>query len=423
MNIAGRVNVCIDHRDNERFLNLMHMRGIRIFDIEYSEKKVEFCIAANEYKELKEIFRKTGITPKINKKSGLIFRIKKYIRCKSVVLGILVFLFFILMATRVIWNVKIENNYIISKDVVMNVLGDNNIYPGKAKKDINCHDIENIIRGNFDYISFVSARIEGSTLIIKVKENTEEESEKRRFGTKSRFNDPINFITEELWSEDVGTLVAPCDGNIYSIVTSKGVPKVKKGEKVEKGQVLIDGEIEIYNDFGEVSSKKEVLAEGEVYILGEFTYKSTVKLVVSKKKYLNSRNSYYIRWQDYKLILYKPLNISSNCDIMLNEYSLGLDNDILNKIHAGNYSYMEYNMYDDVYSDSQAKDILVREFNTSIAKLQKQEKYLNDFSLEFKKHEDALELSGTIKLLVKANHYTEVRHDNAKKGAENSVGN
>ena len=423
MNIAGRVNVCIEHRDNERFLNLMRRRDIKIYDVRYEDNKVVFCINANEYKELKEVFRKTGIVPKIYKKSGLIFRVKRWLRFKSVILGILVFLIIIYLSTRVIWNVKLENNYIISKDEMMKVLGDNSIYPGKTKKDINCLEIENIIRGKFDYISFVSARIEGTTLIIKVKENTEEESKKRKFGTKSKFNEPIDYITDKSWNEDVGALVAPCDGNVYSIVTSKGVPKVKKGEEVKKGQILIDGVIEIRDDFGELTSTKEVLAEGEVYILGEFTYKSTIKLGISKKKYIDSRNSYYLRWEDYKLILYKPLNISSNCDIMLNEYSLGLDNDILNKIHIGNYSYMEYNVYDDMYSDSEAKDILAREFNTSIENLRKQEKYLKDFSLTYKKGADTLELSGTIKLMVKANHYTEVVHDNARKGAENSVGN
>jgi len=305
----------------------------------------------------------------------------------------------------------------------MSVLNKNGIYPGRLKKSVNCLEIENIIRISFNDISFVSARIEGGTLFIKIKENTIEESNKRKFGTKDRFNEPIDFIKETAWTKDKGALVAPCDGTIYSIVTSQGVPKAKKGDEVKAGQVLIDGVINIYDDFGEIIDTKEVLAKGEVYILGEFSYKSTVGLRYQKKVYTERKKLYYLRYEDYKLILYKPFNISGNCDIMFNEYNLGLKNDVLNRIHLGEHSYMEYNLYDEIYSDSEAKDILAKEFNMSVESLYEQEKYLRDFSLSYKKHEDTLELSGEIQLLVKANHYCELVWDNTKKGEDNKVGN
>lgn len=423
MRLSGRICVAIDKNMNERFLNLMHARNIRIWDAKCEEDNVLFYMEAKSYFELKPVLKKTGIFPKIVKKNGIIFRLKRFSSKKSVILGLLLFCISLFLFTRMIWNIRIEDNYLFSNEEIVSLLNDNNIYAGCLKKNINCLEIENLIRVNYENIGWVSARVEGSTLIIQLKENLETEDNKRAFNTKEKHIDNVSFDTGNVWTKETGSLVAPCDGVVAYIVTGWGNPKVKKGDVVKKGQVLIDGMTHIYDDFGVVKEDKESLARGDVYIQSDYYYSSKVNIRYTKKDYNDEKKLYYIRFNNRKLILYKPFNIPANCDIMFNECSLGIDNDILKEIRFGEYSFMDYTSTVETYTKQQARDILTKELNDNINELAEQEIYLKDYTLKFNKDKDFLELSGTLNVMVRANQYIDIVYDNNEKGAESKVGN
>ena len=47
-------------------------------------------------------------------------------------------------------------------------------------------------------------------------------------------------------------LVAEKEGEVVSIITRSGIPRVTAGMKVNKGDILVEGGVPIYNDDGTV---------------------------------------------------------------------------------------------------------------------------------------------------------------------------
>ena len=78
------------------------------------------------------------------------------------------------------------------------------------------------MREDFDEITWVAAAVKGNHLYISIKENDSFEG-----GIKS--------------TEIPENIIASDDGTIESIITRSGTPLVKKGDNVEKGQVLVSG--------------------------------------------------------------------------------------------------------------------------------------------------------------------------------------
>lgn len=423
MKPIGRVLVTFDINGKERFLNLIKAKNIRIDEVKIVDDKVTFWMDAKDFFELRSIYKKTKNRPRIIYKDGIYFKLRKVLLKKSIIFGMGIFLSIIFLFTKILWNVKVEDNYIYSKEDIEGVLREEGVYAGIRKKNIDCKEIEDALRIKYNDISWVSARIEGCTLIVQLKENKPRESNKRSFGTKETFNRGLDYNTSQFWTKDEGSLVAPCDGVIESIVTMAGTPMVKKGDVVSKGQVIIDGKVEIIDDFGENISNKNVLASGNVYILGEYYYESKLDINYKSKEYKNNKKIYYVRVGDNKLFLYKPFDISGDCDIIESEYQLGLNNDILKNIYFGSDQYLFYSIAEDEYSDAQAKELLVKELNDKINSLKEEEIFVKNYNLEFSKEEESVKLSGTLQVLVRANHYADIVYDNNEKGEEINVGN
>ena len=405
MRIIGRVCVAINGVGHERFLNITKENDVRLDNVCIEDGKIVFWIDAKDFATIKKAYKKTGLRPRIIKKTGIIFKYKKVISKKSILLGLFIFIGIIYGASQFIWNIKIEDNYIFSKEELIKTLGENNIKAGQLIKKMDCSKIENILRIKYNEISFVSARIEGSTLVIQIKENA----------IKDNKGDSSNRLE--------GSLISPCDGEVVCIVTAKGTPMVKKGDEVKQGQVLIDGKIEIMDDYGEHIKYNSTLAKGDVYVVGKYNYESKMDIRYESRVYGESKKVIYLRIGENKLILYKPFNITSNCDIISSECQIKLNNDVLKKIYLGTISYLDYSTYDAEYTDTQAKELLTVELNNNIERLRKQGVIVNDYSLQFSKDEYEMKLAGYLQVVVKAKDYADIVYDNNEKGAEINVGN
>lgn len=101
------------------------------------------------------------------------------------------------------------------------------------------------MREDFDEITWVAAAVKGNHLYISIKEND-------------------SFEGEIKSTEIPENIIASDDGTIESIITRSGTPLVKKGDNVEKGQVLVSGVINICDDSGEVIAKRGVTADADV---------------------------------------------------------------------------------------------------------------------------------------------------------------
>ena len=70
-----------------------------------------------------------------------------------------------------IWAIEVNGNYYVTTDVFQDFLKENEIQTGMKKKNVDIEKLEEAIRTHFDIVTWTSAQIDGTRLLIQVKEN------------------------------------------------------------------------------------------------------------------------------------------------------------------------------------------------------------------------------------------------------------
>ena len=73
----------------------------------------------------------------------------------------------------IIWNIHIEGNFTRTDETILEYLETQGVIHGMRKSKLDCAKIVQDIRKEFHDIIWVSASIEGTRLLIQVKENTD----------------------------------------------------------------------------------------------------------------------------------------------------------------------------------------------------------------------------------------------------------
>lgn len=123
---------------------------------------------------------------------------------------------------------------------------------GCPKKKINCSEVAAAVRKNFPEITWVSARIEGTRLILNIQEGI--------IPQKTNSNtSPCNLLADK-------------DGVITDMIVRRGIPVKKPGDSCKKGELLVSGELHIMNDSQEVLRKEYVHADADIFISRQISY-------------------------------------------------------------------------------------------------------------------------------------------------------
>ena len=125
-----------------------------------------------------------------------------------------------------------EGNYANSTQTILNSLDAAGIHHGIWKKRVDCSQTASYLREQFPNLTWVSAKIEGTQLVLAVKENVD------------------GYVIEEK-ADDPQNLVAKKEGTVVRIITRNGIPQVLPGDTCQAGDILVKGEIPLVNDSGE----------------------------------------------------------------------------------------------------------------------------------------------------------------------------
>ena len=121
---------------------------------------------------------------------------------------------------------------------------------------MDCPEIAALLRKQFPRLIWVSARIEGTRLLVEVKENRED----------------VLLEQEAAQEKEPCDIVAHRDGRVISIVTRSGVPRVSAGQTFKKGDILVSGTLEIKNDAQEVTGYEYVTADADIWAFLSYSY-------------------------------------------------------------------------------------------------------------------------------------------------------
>lgn len=321
--LRGYLLIRMKGQSPERFINLCSNRYIYLWDLNHVDGDYEFRIMLKDYYKLKPIVKKTGTIPYIDHRYGLPFLIHKYKKRKGYLAGIILFCTILYILSLYIWDINILGGHSYTPEAMLKFLNSKQIYIGLMKKNIDCQEIEELIRATYNDIGWVSAEIKGTRLIIKI--------------TETNMPAPAVTATENCH------IIASRDCIITNIITRTGTPKVEVGSVVKKGDILVSGVVDIIGDNETLVDRRPVIADADIIGKTFYEYKDKIPLRYIQKQYTgNSKTGYNVSFLLKKINLYKPRILYTKYDIIVNEFMLHLSDNFYLPVSYSVTNYPEY---------------------------------------------------------------------------------
>ena len=356
---AGYVDIKVEGFFIERFLNICRGKNIFLENLQKNENNtyITFKILKEDFKKIKNIAKKTKCKVKIQKKSGLPFFINKYRKRKIFAIAILVIAIFIFSITRFIWNVEIIGNEKITDEELKKLVAEYGIDEGKLKSKINIDKISNLIRLNRDDISWIGITLKGTNAIVTIEEVTE--------------------IPEIIDKNEICNIVAKEDAIISKIIVQNGTARVNVGDKVKKGDLLVEGIME-----GVYTGSRKVHAEATIF--GKIFYEKEKKeyLVQNEKiKTGNQEEKIEICIKNFKINFNKGVSKFEKYDTITTNKKVKFFSNIYFPVTLKKYTNLEYEIKEKEYTEESLKEKLLNELEEELEKdyqiSKYEEKYIN----------------------------------------------
>lgn len=354
--LKGYLAIKVSGFSPERFMNLCSNHNIFLWDIENHGNYYTMKISLKGFYHLKGITRKTGTRVVITERYGLPFLSLRMWRRRIFLMGLLGSLFFWIWMSRFIWAVEVEGNYYVTTDVFQDFLVSSGFEVGMKKSDVEIETLEKAIRREFDIVTWTSARIDGTRLLIRVKEN-----------------DLISVEDKEIQiPEGEGTdLVADKEGEIISIVTRSGIPKVTAGISVKKGDVLVEGGVPIMNEDGTVRRYDYCRADADIMLKCSYQLKEEIEEKYEQKQYTGNEKQPLFLMLGTKKIRFPTIGRSYDTyDVIEEKRQLRLFENYYLPVYIGKDLVREYVTEENVYGQNEVKNLFEEKVKKFIETLQ-----------------------------------------------------
>lgn len=306
--ICGYVCICVKGRQVNRFLNLCSRNGIFLWRITYDmDRAVRANLRLRDFYRLKPYLRKSKSKLKIVSRKGFPFWCYRHPKLKWFLCICMGMIFAGTYSLSFIWNVEIRGNAEVSSQEILECLKENQINVGLKKDEIDCDNLEMLLRKQFQQLGWVSVYLEHTKLCVEVKESL--------YGAIDDV--PMNEGEKK-------NLVANKNAEIVSIVTRAGKAVVQEGQLVKKGDVLVVGENEIYDDNGMV--KETLYLRADALIYGDVVYEIEIPMseieIVALKIADQYNDDSLLRFGSHKLSFYIELLEEKGIEILNKDISI-----------------------------------------------------------------------------------------------------
>ena len=243
-----------------RFINKCISKKIYLSSISYiDDNKITCIINLEDYKNIKRLNYYSKI--KIISYVG-INKVKEIIKNNIFYIIIFILTFILIdIITSYIVDIEVIHSSSSIRKLIYKELDNNNVKKYSFAYNFNELDKiqQNILNNNKDKLEWISITKDGMKYIIRCEERK------------------IKEINKESGYRNI---VAKKDAYITKIISTKGVNLVRSGEYVKKGDVLISGEIKLYEEV-----KGNTLATGYVYGNVWYNVQLSIPKEENKKEY------------------------------------------------------------------------------------------------------------------------------------------
>ena len=167
--LLGYLNITIEGFFVERFINILASKKIFLWNV---KKKNSSLLCANisikDFKEIKDIARKTKCKVKINRKKGVPFVFNKYKKRKIFIILLLPIIIMIMISSMYVWNIDIVSSGDINEKELLEQLNEKGLAVGKIKRNIDTKNIITNIRLERSDISWMEINLKGTNAIVNI---------------------------------------------------------------------------------------------------------------------------------------------------------------------------------------------------------------------------------------------------------------
>ena len=338
--IKGYVRIRVNGFAAERFMNLCGNRGILLWEIVKCGDDYCMNMYLKSFWTIRPIAKKTGAKVAVLERYGLPFFLPKMWKRKGYLIGLSMTLIFWICSMFFIWDIEIHGNYRITEDVFEEFLETNQVYVGMRTDALDIQALEKEIRREFSFVTWASAKLNGTKLEVYIKEN----------------DAPLLVETDK---ETVGTdLVADFDGKVVSMIVRSGVPKVKIGDVIEEGSILIEGKVPVFNEDTTVREYLYVDADADIVVERIRNFSARLSFDYIVKTYTGREDKdYYFRWEN------EAVEVFDRCPFLVYDSTISESQPTLLKIlkiplFFGNVTHREYVNVEHEYTLEQAENLL-----------------------------------------------------------------
>ena len=283
--IFGYIRVTVEGYYIERFINICTTNKILIWNLKREKGvKLHLNIGIQDFYRAIEISKKVKCRMKIEKKRGIPFIINKYRKRKTFLLSLIIILVGLYISSNYIWNIEIRTEDNLQLDNIEQDIEEVGLKIGMRKSQVDVEDIVNKIRLKRNDISWIGINLKGTNAIVKVVKAKE--------------------APEIINEKDYCNIVAEKGGIITKIIAQNGTAQVKVGDKVEAGQVLIQGIME-----GKYTGIRNVHSLGEVEAIVKYSKTEKIPLKTIEKVATGKKETKYkLKISNFQINFYKTLS-------------------------------------------------------------------------------------------------------------------
>lgn len=382
--LKGYVQIRLISREPERFLNLCARGGILMWQVTSRDGCYEMYLSTKDFFRLYPFCHKSGSKIKIIGKYGFTFYIYRNRKRKIFFAGGVLFLGIIFLLSMFVWNIRVTGNYANSTGTILEFLETKGITHGILKFKIECTDIVSMLRKEFPNITWVSARLEGTQLILEIKENVD------------------GYVMEEI-AEEPSDLRATKDGTVAAIITRAGTPLVLPGATCKKGDILVSGEIAVRNDSQEVTGYRYVPADADILLETIWYYFDEFSLTYEERSYQKESGTYpLLQFGKFRLECFWPFGKYGTADEETHLTQLRLTENFLLPVSVGYRKILPYTTEEKRYTREEASEISQSHLKQYREKLEQENISIQEISVTTEITNGICRTKGTVKVLENA---------------------
>lgn len=383
--IKGSYRIAACGQDMKRLWNMCAFHGVDLWNLTAEEACYRFSVGKREYALFEELLNKTDVVKSEVTECGLPYLLKRIKSHLTFFLGMGTAMALILLLSQFVWSIQISGNSGYDTKEFMRFLSEQEVEHGMWKKKIVCSRLAASMRERFPNITWVSAKIHGTRLLIEVKENILPEEEKQK----------------EESPQTPSHLVAEKDGVIVRMITRSGTPLVSPGTVCKKGDVLVEGIVPIYNDSQEIVRYDCVSADADIEMQTGYMYYDEFELKYEKQTWRESKKMPFIQvgayriGEDYEEKLPKDLRKIRHTEQLFLTRTFGLP------VYYGETETRFYDITNGFYTKSEAEELADARFSVFLGNLKKKGVQLCENSVKIEMYETKCITKGSITVIEK----------------------